>query len=130
MTFDAIYPAVAFIPLADAVVFLGPMHLLPQTVEVQGQGPERLQRVRGALRERVRQEMAGADPTPGEPLLSTADIQSLVDLSNSVGFLVRRVHRSSGGPCLTSGAHFVTLHPRNARFSGQRPGGPKAISYQ
>jgi hypothetical protein len=29
----------------------------------------------------------GADPAPGEPLLGTADIQSLADLSNSVGIV-------------------------------------------
>jgi hypothetical protein len=29
----------------------------------------------------------GADPAPGEPLLGTADIQSLADLSNSVSIV-------------------------------------------
>ena len=37
-------------------------------------------------------------------------------------------------PCLTSGPTFVTLRPTethaSASDSGQRPGGPKAVSYQ
>jgi hypothetical protein len=40
----------------------------------------------------------------------------------------------TSGPCLTSGPTFVTLPHGNARFwlqtPGQRPGGPKAFSYQ
>ncbi|HEY7318130.1 MAG TPA: hypothetical protein VIE89_11195 [Candidatus Binatia bacterium] len=66
MTFDAVYPSVALhSDRGRRAVSRSAAHPLPQAVGVQGQGPERLQRVRGAIRERVRQEMAGRRPCPG-----------------------------------------------------------------
>jgi hypothetical protein len=88
MTFDAIYPAVAFILLADAVLFLGPLYIFSRKLwqcKVKGLSDY------GAFAERYVNEFdrkwLGADPAPGEPLLGTADIQSLADLSNSVGIV-------------------------------------------
>ena len=49
-----------------------------------GEGHARLWGVRGALRERLRKEVAERDQRPGGALVGTADLQSLADLSNSV----------------------------------------------
>lgn len=88
MTFDAIYPAVACILLADAVLFLGPLFIFSRKLwacKVNGLSDY------SAFAERYVNEFdrkwLGADPAPGEPLLGTADIQSLADLSNSVSIV-------------------------------------------
>jgi hypothetical protein len=88
MTFDAIYPGVAFILLADAVLFLGPLFIFSRKLwacKVKGLSDY------SALAERYVNEFdrkwLGADPAPAEPLLGTADIQSLADLSNSVSIV-------------------------------------------
>jgi hypothetical protein len=85
MTFDAIYPGVAFILVADAALFLGPLFIFSRKL--------RKCRVKGitdysVLGERYVNEFEskwlGAGRAPAEPLLGTADIQSLADLSASV----------------------------------------------
>jgi hypothetical protein len=88
MTFDAIYPGVAFVLLADAVLFVGPLYIFFLKLwrcKVKGMSDY------GAFAERYVNEFdrkwLGADPTPGEALLGTADIQSLADLSNSVSIV-------------------------------------------
>jgi hypothetical protein len=88
MTFDAIYPNAAFILIVDAVLFLGPLHLFSRKLwacKVNGLSDY------SAFAERYVNEFdrkwLGADPAPGESLLGTADIQSLADLSNSVGIV-------------------------------------------
>jgi hypothetical protein len=88
MTFDAIYPGVACILLGDAVLFLGPLHIFSRKLwkcKVKGMSDY------SAFAERYVNEFdrkwLGADPAPGEPLLGTADIQSLADLSNSVSIV-------------------------------------------
>ncbi len=88
MTIDAIYPGVAFVLLVDAVLFLGPLLIFSRKLwscKVKGMSDY------GALAERYVNEFdrkwLGADPAPGEPLLGTADIQSLADLSNSVSIV-------------------------------------------
>jgi len=88
MTFDAIYPGVAFVLLADAVLFVGPLYIFSLKLwrcKVKGMNDY------SAFAERYVNEFdrkwLGADPAPGEPLLGTADIQSLADLSNSVSIV-------------------------------------------
>ena len=88
MTFDGIYPGVAFILIADAVLFLGPLQIFSRKLwacKVKGLSDY------SAFAERYvnafDRKWLGADPTPGEPLLGTADIQSLADLSNSVNIV-------------------------------------------
>jgi hypothetical protein len=88
MTFDAIYPSVAFVLLVDAVLFLGPLFIFSRKLsscKVKGLSDY------SALAERYVNEFdrkwLGADLAPGESLLGTADIQSLADLSNSVGIV-------------------------------------------
>jgi hypothetical protein len=88
MAFDAIYPGVAFVLLVDAVVFIGPVCVFSRKLwrcKVKGMSDY------SAFAERYVNEFdrkwLGADPAPGEPLLGTADIQSLADLSNSVSIV-------------------------------------------
>jgi hypothetical protein len=88
MTFDAMYPGVAFVLLADAVLFVGPLYIFSRKLwqcKVKGMSDY------SAFAERYVNEFdrkwLGADPAPGEPLLGTADIQSLADLSNSVSLV-------------------------------------------
>jgi hypothetical protein len=88
MAFDAIYPGVAFVLLMDAALFVGPLFIFSRklwTCRVKGLSDY------SALAERYVDEFdrkwLGADPAPGEPLLGTADIQSLADLSNSVAIV-------------------------------------------
>jgi hypothetical protein len=88
ITFDAIYPAVAFILLSDAVLFLGPLFVFsPKLLNCRIKGMSDY----SALAERYVNEFdrkwLAADPAPGESLLGTADIQSLADLSNSVSIV-------------------------------------------
>jgi hypothetical protein len=88
MTLDAIYPGVAFILLADAVLFLGPLQIFSRKLwacKVKGLTDY------SVFAERYVNEFdrkwLGADPAPGEALLGTPDIQSLADLSNSVNIV-------------------------------------------
>jgi hypothetical protein len=88
MMFDAIYPSVAFVLLADGVLFVGPLYIFSLKLwrsKVKGMSDY------SAFAERYVNEFdrkwLGADPAPGEPLLGTADIQSLADLSNSVSIV-------------------------------------------
>ena len=85
MTFDAIYPSVAFILLADAALFLGPLLMFSRKLwscRVNGLSDY------GSLAERYVDEFdrkwVGAGAAPKEPLLGTADIQSLADLSTTI----------------------------------------------
>ena len=85
MKFDAIYSGVAFILVADALLFLGPLLIFSRNLwECQVKGLSDY----GAFAERYVNEFnrkwLGADSAPDESLLGTADIQSLADLSNSV----------------------------------------------
>jgi hypothetical protein len=88
MAYDAIYPNVAFVLLADAVLFVGPLYfffLKLWKCKVKGMSDY------SAFAERYVNEFdrkwLGADPAPGEPLLGSADIQSLADLSTSVSIV-------------------------------------------
>jgi hypothetical protein len=99
MKFDAIYSGVAFLLLVDAVLFLGPLFLFLRKLwacKVEGLSDY------SALAERYVNEFdrkwLDAGPAAGEPLLGTADIQSLADLSTSVG-IVRDCGHGKAGCC-------------------------------
>jgi len=88
MTFDAIFPSVAFVLVVDAALFLGPLFIFSRKL--------RKCRVKGirdysVLGERYVHEFdskwLNADHPPEEPLLGSADIQSLADLSTSVDII-------------------------------------------
>jgi hypothetical protein len=86
--FDAIYPGVALVLIADAVLFLGPLFIFSRKLwkcRVKGMNDY------GEFGERYVDQFdrkwLGAGPVPEEPLLGTADIQSLADLSTSVDII-------------------------------------------
>jgi hypothetical protein len=88
MAVDAIYPSVAFVLVVDAVLFLGPLLIFSRDLwrcKVRGMSDY------SALAERYvsafDRKWLGTDPAPPEPLLGTADIQSLADLSNAVSIV-------------------------------------------
>jgi hypothetical protein len=84
MTFEAIYPSLVLTVFVDAVLFVGPLFLFSPSLwacKIKGLGDY------GALASHYVNSfdikwLRTADP--GEPLLGTADLQSLADLSNSV----------------------------------------------
>jgi hypothetical protein len=111
MTVDSIYPSVAFLLLTDAVLFLAPLHLFSRKLwkcKVDGLCNY------GALAERYANEFdtkwLGAGPGPDEPLLGTADIQSLADLSNSVS-IVRDMRLAPVSPSLLKYIAVAALLP-------------------
>jgi hypothetical protein len=88
MTFDSIYPGVAFILLADAVLSIGPLLIFARKLWIcKVKGLSDYSAFAGRYVNEFDRKWLGADPAPGEPLLGTADIQSLADLSNSVGIV-------------------------------------------
>jgi len=114
MTFEAIYPSVGFVLTADAVLFLGPLYIFSRKL--------RKCRVKGirdysVLGERYAKEFEskwlGAGPAPEEPLLGTADIQSLADLSTSVDIIrdMRTAPVSSNMLIYMGGAALLPLLP-------------------
>ncbi len=89
--FDAIIPQAVIIVLASATLFLGPLLVfVPKLWECRLRG---LRNYMGLAEHYVGQfdsKWLGAS-APAEPLLGSADIQSLADLSNSVN-IVRNMH--------------------------------------
>jgi hypothetical protein len=88
MAFDAIYAAIAFVLLMDAVLFLGPLYLFLSKLwacKVKGLSDY------GTLAQRYVSEFdrkwLGVGAVSEDTLLGTADIQSLADLNNSVGIV-------------------------------------------
>jgi hypothetical protein len=88
MVFDAIYPGIAFVLLADAVLFLGPLCIFSRKLwkcRVKGMSDY------NAFAERYvdafDRKWLGPDAAQAQPLLGTADIQSLADLSTSVDII-------------------------------------------
>lgn len=100
MKFDAIFSGVTFILIVDAVLFLGPLYVFLRKLwhcKVKGLSDY------GAFAERYVNEFdrkwLGAGPAPQEPLLGTADIQSLADLGNSIS-IVREMRLLPVSPTL------------------------------
>jgi hypothetical protein len=88
MTFDSIYSFIAIILVVDAALFLGPLLIFSRKLwkcQVKGLTDY------GTFAERYvnafDRKWLGEDAAPGEPVLGTADIQSLADLNNSVGIV-------------------------------------------
>ena len=88
ITLDAIYPGVAVTLLADAVLFLGPLGVFCRRLwECKVKGMSDYSALAEQYVNAFDRKWLGAGPAPGEPLLGTADIQSLADLSNSVSIV-------------------------------------------
>jgi len=88
MTFEAVYPGVAFILLADAVLFIGPLYIFSRKLWLcKAKGLSDLSAFAGRFMDEFDGIWLGTGPAPGEHLLGTSDIQPLADLSNSVGIV-------------------------------------------
>ena len=88
MTLDAIYPGVAVTLLVDAVLFLGPLGVFSRRLwECKVKGMSDYSALAEQYVNAFDRKWLGAGPAPGEPLLGTADIQSLADLSTSVSIV-------------------------------------------
>jgi hypothetical protein len=88
LTFDAMYPGIVFMLLVDAVLFLGPLFIFSHKLwacRVKGVGD--YSALSGRYVNEFERKWVGEDRAPGEPLLGSADIQSLADLSNSVSIV-------------------------------------------
>jgi len=88
MTFEAIYPGIAIVLIADAALFLGPLFIFSRKLwkcRVKGI------RDYSVLGERYvsdfENKWLSAGHAPKEPLLGTADIQAMADLSTSVDII-------------------------------------------
>jgi hypothetical protein len=88
MKFDAIYPGVALVLIADAVLFLGPLFIFSRKLwKCRVKGMSDYSAFAERYVDQFDRKWLGAGPAPGEPLLGTADIQSLADLSTSVDII-------------------------------------------
>jgi len=88
MTVDAIYPGIALILIADAVLFIGPVCIFWRELwKCRVKGMSDYIAFAARYVNDFDRKWLGADAATGEPLLGTADIQSLADLSNSVSIV-------------------------------------------
>jgi hypothetical protein len=87
MAFEAIYPALALTLVVDAVLFLGPMGIFSAKLwacRVKGMS-DYMELAARYVNAFDKKWLGGVAPC--EPLLGTADLQSLADLSNSVSIV-------------------------------------------
>jgi hypothetical protein len=88
VAFEAIYPAIALILIVDAFLFLGPLFVFTPklwacAVKARHDYMDFAQNYVSAFD----RKWLRPDSDPGEPLLGTADLQSLADLANSVNVI-------------------------------------------
>jgi len=114
IVFDKIYPSIAFTLLVDAVLFVAPLCLLSRRLwkcKVKGRSDydELAERYANAFESK----WLGTGAAPDEPLLGSADIQSLADLSTSVAIVrdIRLVPASSSMLMYLAIAALVPLMP-------------------
>lgn len=89
--FEAIYPMLALLLIVDVGLFLGPLFILaPKLWLCRVTGLDTYMHLAARYVNDFDRKWLGANAVPGEPLLGTADVQSLADLSNSVN-LVRNM---------------------------------------
>ncbi len=82
MTFNAVYPALGLLVLVEAVVFLGPLFLVtPRLWQCRTRGLAEYMDFATDYVGRFERKWLGPGE-PGEPLLGSADLQSLADLGN------------------------------------------------
>jgi hypothetical protein len=88
MTFEAVYPAFTLILVLDAVLFLGsPFIFSAKLWACRVKGLSDYMEFAAHYVNDFDRKWLGADVAPREPLLGTPDLQSLADLSNSVGIV-------------------------------------------
>jgi len=85
MAFEAIYPTVLLIIVVELVLFVGPLFLFSQKLWLcRVNGWTAYMGLASRYVNDFDRKWLGAGRAGGEPLLGTADLQSLADLSNSV----------------------------------------------
>lgn len=88
ITFEAVYPAIALIVVLDAVLFLGPLFIFaPKLWACRVKGLSDYMEFAAMYVHRFDTKWLGDDPAPVKLLLGTPDLQSLADLSNSIGIV-------------------------------------------
>jgi hypothetical protein len=111
MTFEAIYPALALILIVDAALFLGPLFIFaPKLWACRVKGLSDYMEFAAHYVSGFDRKWLGADTAPGEPLLGTADLQSLADLANSVS-IVRNMRWVPLSPRLVADLAMAALVP-------------------
>ena len=88
MTFEAVFPALALILVLDTVLFLGPLFIFAPKLwacRVKGLSDYMVFAARYVIG--FDRKWLGDDPAPVKLLLGTQDLQSLADLSNSIGIV-------------------------------------------
>ncbi len=85
MTFEGIYPGFILILAVDAVLFLGPLCIFaPKLWLTRKKGLSDYMVLAARYVTEFDRKWLGSSPPQNEPLLGTADLQSLADLNNSV----------------------------------------------
>lgn len=88
ITFEAVYPAIALIVVLDAVLFLGPLFIFaPKLWACRVKGLSDYMEFAARYVHGFDRKWLGDDPAPVKLLLGTPDLQSLADLSNSIGIV-------------------------------------------
>jgi len=88
MTFEAVYLVIALILVLDAVLFLGPLFVFaPKLWACRVKGLSDYMEFAARYVHGFDRKWLGDDPAPVEVLLGTPDLQSLADLSNSIGIV-------------------------------------------
>jgi hypothetical protein len=86
--FEVIYPALALTLIVDlALIFLPPCVFAFKLRASQEKGLSDYTVLAARYVNEFEEKWLNAAPVPGEPLLGTSDLQSLADLSNSVGIV-------------------------------------------
>jgi hypothetical protein len=88
MTFEAVYPALALILVLVAVLFLGPLLIFaPKLWACRVKGLSDYMEFAARYVHGFDRKWLGDDTAPVKLLLGTPDLQSLADLSNSIGIV-------------------------------------------
>lgn len=88
MVFDGIYPSLAAVIVVDAVLILGPLFLFtPKLWATRIKGLSDYMVFAATYVSGFEKKWLEGDAPPDEPLLGTADVQSLADLGNSINLV-------------------------------------------
>jgi len=88
MSLESVYPAVALTLVVDAVVFLGPLFIFtPKLWACQVKGRKDYSELAERYVNQFDRKWVSKNSSTDEPLLGSADIQSLADLANSFSII-------------------------------------------
>ena len=111
MSLESVYPALTLILVADAVLFLGPLFIFtPKLWACQVKGSRDYSELAENYVSQFDRKWVNRNNSTDEPLLGTADIQSLADLSNSFA-IIRNMRPVPIGKRLLIGYGVAALAP-------------------